>query len=161
LKDVSGLGFYRGIVTGFNKAFVIDEDIKDQLIMQDSKSNEIIKPLLRGRDIKRWTIDYKDIYLIFTRRGIEIDNYPAIKSYLKSFKENLTPKNDGQKIGRKPGDYEWFEIQDSTEYYPEFEKDKLIYPNLAPELFAVFDNNKFFTNQKCFIITSDTVDLKY
>jgi hypothetical protein len=161
LKEIPELRFNRGVVTGFNEAFVISETIKDQLIKQDLKSNEIIKPLLRGKDVKKWNIDYKKLYLLFTRRGINIDDYPAVKTYLKQFKEKLTPRNEGQKIGRKPGDYEWFEIQDSTSYYQEFEKNKLIYPNLAPELFVVFDENKFYTNQKCFIITSNSINLKY
>lgn len=64
-----------GIKTGFNKAFIIDEETKNKLIIEDSKNKEIIKPLLRGRDINKWRISYKHLYIIFTRRGIDINKY--------------------------------------------------------------------------------------
>ncbi|MDP3065260.1 MAG: TaqI-like C-terminal specificity domain-containing protein, partial [Methanobacteriaceae archaeon] len=160
LMDISNIQIFYGIKTGYNKAFVIDEKTKNDLIDEDPNSIEIIKPLLTGRDIKRWMINYKNLYLIFTRRGIDIDMYPAIKMYLSQFKERLTPKNAGQRTGRKPGPYEWYEIQDAVDYYEEFDKNKLIYPNLASSLFVVFDENGYYTNQKCFIITSD-INLKF
>lgn len=71
-----------GIKTGFNKAFIIDEETKNKLIIEDSKNKEIIKPLLRGRDINKWRISYKHLYIIFTRRGIDINKYPVIKEFL-------------------------------------------------------------------------------
>jgi adenine-specific DNA-methyltransferase len=81
--------FYRGILTGFNDAFVIDGPTKDYLISEHESSGEIIKPFLRGRDIKRWHVEPQDCWLIFTRRGIEIDAYPAIKRYLEKYKKAL------------------------------------------------------------------------
>lgn len=161
LKEFSDLNFYRGILTGYNEAFIIDKFTKQALIKEDPKSEEIIKPMIRGRDVLRWVINYKDIYLIFTRRGIDIDSYPAVKRYLEQFKDRLTPKNKGQKIGRKPGDYEWFEIQDTVAYYYEFEQEKIVYPVIVPRTFAVYDNRGFFTNDKCFIITSNNLNLKF
>ncbi|MDD3753835.1 MAG: TaqI-like C-terminal specificity domain-containing protein [Methanobacterium sp.] len=94
------------------------------------------------------------------KKFMVIELYPAIKKYLLQFKEKLTPKNAGQKIGRKPGSYEWYEIQDAVDYYKQFEKDKLIYPNLASSLYVVFDGDQYYTNQKCFIITSN-INLKF
>lgn len=158
IKDVT---IYFGIKTGFNKAFVIDKQTKDKLVEEDPKSKDIIKPLITGKDVKRYKLDYNDLFLIFTRRGIDIEEYPAIKNYLIQFKEKLTPKNEGQKIGRKPGDYEWFEIQDTVDFFLEFEKPKLIYPEMAPRLFAVFDENRYYTNSKAFIITSKNFNLKF
>jgi adenine-specific DNA-methyltransferase len=66
-----------GIITGFNEAFVIDAETRAKLIAEDPKSAEIIKPFLRGRDIKRYEINNPNLYLIFTRRGIDIKKYPA------------------------------------------------------------------------------------
>jgi hypothetical protein len=160
IMDISNIQIFYGIKTGYNEAFVINEKTKNDLITKDPNSIDIIKPLLTGRDIKRWMINYKNLYLIFTRRGIDIDLYPAIKDYLSQFKEKLTPKNAGQTIGRKSGPYEWYEIQDAVDYYEEFDKNKLIYPNLASSLFVVFDENGYYTNQKCFIVTSD-INLKF
>ncbi|NAT11351.1 restriction endonuclease subunit R, partial [ANME-1 cluster archaeon AG-394-G06] len=83
---------YRGIVTGLNYAFVIDAETRKRLIAENPKSAELIKPFLAGRDIKRYQPPQSDKYLIFTRRGVNIREYPAIESYLKQFKEKLMPK---------------------------------------------------------------------
>jgi hypothetical protein len=152
LKDISGLGFYRGLLTGYNDAFVIDKKIRDDLIKQNPKNEEIIKPLLRGRDIKKWKLDFQELYLIWTYVGVPIENYPLIKKHLDLYEEKLKKRTD-------QGNH-WWELRHCN-YYLEFEKEKLIYPNLAPKLFAVFDEKGFYTNQKCFIITSDTINLKY
>src|SRR5690606_9648048 len=73
---------YRGVLTGLNEAFVIDADTRKALIKADRKSAEVIKPFLAGRDIKRYQQPKSGKYLIFTRRGIDIDKYPAIKEHL-------------------------------------------------------------------------------
>jgi len=147
---------YRGIVTGLNNAFVIDEDTKRRLINEDPASAEVIKPFLAGRDIKGYKRPISDKYVIFTRRGIDISKYPAILAHLQEFKQQLMPKPEdwkGEWKGRKPGSYKWYEIQDSTEYYREFEKDKIIYPNICKKPEFTFDDELYYTNQKCFIIS--------
>jgi len=150
---------YRGVLTGLNEAFVIDASIRDKLIAEDPKSEELIKPFLLGRDIKRYRLPHSERYLIFTRRGISIDQYPAIKKYLHQYKERLTPRLANWKgdkwPGRKPGFYQWYEIQDAIDYYNEFEKPKIIYPNICKRPEFTFDENGLYTNQKCFIISVD------
>jgi adenine-specific DNA-methyltransferase len=150
---------YRGVLTGLNEAFVIDEETKNRLIVEDERSKEIIKPFLAGRDIKRYQQPKSNSFLIFTRRGIDINKYTAIKNYLLQFKAQLTPKPKGYDgtgwKGRKPGSYLWYEMQDAIDYYEEFEKPKIIYPNICKQPEFTFDNNKWFTNQKCFIIALD------
>lgn len=146
---------YRGVLTGLNKAFVIDEATKDRLIAEDPKSAEVIKPFLAGREIKKYKKPIAENYLIFTRRGIDIKKYPAILSYLQHFKQELMPKPKdwkGEWAGRKPGPYQWYEIQDSINYYQEFEAKKIIYPNICKKPEFTFDDESFYTNQKCFII---------
>lgn len=126
--------FFRGVTTGLNEAFVIDTATKERLIAKNVKSAEVIKPLLQGEDIRRWHITPKDRWLIFTRRGINIDSYPAIKAHLSQWKEELTPKTKSdQKKGRKPGRYQWYEIQDDVAYYEIFESPKIIFPDIAKE----------------------------
>ncbi len=141
--------FYRGIITGFNEAFVVDRETKERLIAEDSKSAEILKPFLRGRDVKRWQVEFQDLWLIFTRRGIDIEEFPAIKNHLLQFKNRLLP--DGKR-GRKRGSYEWFEIQDNIAYWKEFEQPKIIYPNICDVNKFSWDESGFYTNQKAFII---------
>ena len=84
---------YRGIVTGYNDAFIIDEATKELLEKSHISSSEIIKPFLEGRDLNKWNNVDIQKYIIFTRRGIKINNYPAIKDYLLQFEERLTPRN--------------------------------------------------------------------
>jgi len=144
--------FYYGIKTGLNDAFVIDKQTKDHLISEHPSSSEVIKPLLRGRDVKRWCVDYQDLYLIFTRRGVNIKNYPAIEKYLSQYKDRLTAGVDG---GRKAGSYQWYEIQDNIAYWQEFEQPKIIYPNICKRNEFAWDESGYYTNQKAFIISSD------
>lgn len=161
IKDIKGLNIYRGVLTGLNEAFIVDEATKNKLIEEDLNNSNIIKPLISGKDIQPWNINYNDSYLIFTKRGIDINQYPSILNYLELFKEKLMPKKPGHKIGRKPGNYEWYEIQDSVDYYLEFEKEKLVYPEIKQFLFSVYDDQKFFVNKTCFIMTSTKCNLKY
>ncbi len=89
------------------------------------------------------------------RRGIEIENYPAIKKHLENLKDKLTPKPadwKGEWNGRKPGSYKWFEIQDTIAYYPDFEKEKIVYPTIGKEPRFTFDDEKYFTGDTTFII---------
>ena len=89
LEEYVDGSFYRGVVTGCNDAFVISESIRQQLIVEDSRSSELIKPVLRGRDLKTWKTESTGYYLIFTRQGIDIERYPVIKDYLSQFRESL------------------------------------------------------------------------
>jgi hypothetical protein len=163
LGDYAGGKIYYGIKTGLNEAFVIDADTRDKLIAKDPKSEELIKPFLVGKDIKRYQPLKSEQYLIFTRRGVDIQQYPAIERYLLQFKERLMPKPEdwkGEKWpGRKPGDYEWYEIQDTVAYYAEFEKPKIIIPAIVKTASYAFDMEGFYSNDKTSIISSDDLYL--
>jgi hypothetical protein len=120
--------FYYGIKTGLNDAFVVDQSTRDRLIAEHPSSAKVLKPFLRGRDVKRWRVEPQDLWLIFTRRGIDIKKYPAIHRYLKEYKDRLMPGVPG---GRKPGSYEWYEIQDNIAYWQEFEQPKIVAPAIT------------------------------
>jgi hypothetical protein len=120
---------YRGITTGYNDAFEIDETERLALIREDKSSNELIKPLLKGKDLSRWTTPVATRWIIFARRGTRLADYPAIERHLSHFRDRLKPKPKGWTgtwSGRKPGSYEWFEIQDNVAYWPIFEKKKIV-----------------------------------
>lgn len=151
--------FYRGILTGLNEAFVIDRAQRDELIAQDPKSAEIIKPFLRGRDVKRWRVDSQDLWLIFTRRGVDIDAYPACKAHLQAFRKQLEPKPadwngkvQGAWPGRKPGIYEWFHIQDNIAYWQEFEQPKIVFPDIALSPQFAWDSRNHYLANTAYII---------
>lgn len=90
LKDW-GIQINYGIKTGLNEAFVIDRQTRDRLIAEDPKSAEIIKPMLRGRDVKRYGYEFSELYLILVKYGFsdELFRYPAIHKHLKSFEPQL------------------------------------------------------------------------
>ncbi len=154
LKDSYGSP-YRGVLTGLNEAFVIDRATRDTIIQQDPFSADLIKPYLKGKDLKKWHAQPRDLYIIFTRRGTDIDAYPGIKKHLERYKERLLPKpKDWPSTkpwpGRKAGAYQWFEIQDTVAYYEEFEKPKLIYGHFQPEPLFSMDTTNVFCNNKCY-----------
>ena len=139
--------FYYGIKTGFNEAFVIDRATRDKLIAEHSSSAEIIKPFLRGRDVKRWRMEYQDLYLIFTKKGIDIKKYPAIENYLSQYKNRLEIR---------AGDSKWFELQASPAEVNRFERRKIVYPDIASSCEFAFDNNSIFPDCTLFFIPSES-----
>ncbi len=141
---------YYGIKTGLNEAFVIDKITRDRLISEHPSSEEVIKPFLRGRDVKRWCVEYKDLWIIFTRRGIDIKKYPAIEQYLSQYKQKLTPG-----IGRKVGSYKWYEIQDNIAYWQEFEQPKIIIPAIVNNVEYTLDLCGYYSNDKTSICITD------
>jgi methylase of polypeptide subunit release factors len=143
---------YRGVTTGLNRVFVIDHSTRERIIGEDPKSAEIIKPWLRGRDVSRWNVEPKDRYVIFTRRGIDIDRYPGAKEYLSQFKDRLMP---GTEEGRKAGSYEWYEIQDTTAYYAEFSQPKIVWAKYGIEPAFAYDTQGYFCTNTVFIIPTD------
>jgi type I restriction-modification system DNA methylase subunit len=158
IEEYVGAKIYRGILTGLNEAFIIDEKKRDELIHEDSRNEELIKPFLTGAESKRYSIKSKKKYIIFTRRGIDILQYPSILRYLEQFRNKLSPKKSKeQEIGRKPGNYEWYEIQDSTAYYEDFEKPKIIWGNLATRSsFSLDETNEFYVNAPACILTTNS-----
>ncbi len=157
LGDYVSGRMYRGIVTGFNDAFYIDEATRKQLIDADVSSAEVIKPMLRGQDLRPWYQEDEGRFLIFTRRGIDIDSFPAIKAYLERYRDRLEPMPnnwDRRKnwIGRKSGPYQWFEIQDSTAYFEEFEVPKILWPDITKLPRFSWDGKGKYVNQKCYLI---------
>lgn len=163
LKDMP-ISVNYGIKTGYNDAFFIDEDTKERLIAEDPKSAELIKPLLRGRDIQAWVPAWDNLYLIgtFPSLKLDIDDCPAIKNYLLSFGfERL--EQSGVKGSRKKTQNKWFETQDSISYYEEFSKPKIMYPNMTSLFPFIYDEKGFWGNDKTFMITAndDSVNLKF
>lgn len=153
LKDWD-INIYRGILTGYNEAFIIDGKKKDQLIAEDPKSAEIIRPILRGRDIKRYSYDFADLYIIttFPSLKIDIEQYPAVKDHLLSFGYDRL-KQTGHTGARKKTNNQWFETQDSISYRDDFSKQKIMYPNMTKFLPFYLDENGFMQNDKSFMIT--------
>ena len=161
-----------GIKTGFNDAFIITTVKREEILAncqtedERRRTAELIRPILRGRDIKRYGYDWANLWLIatFPSRHYDIDKYPSIKQYLLSFgierleQTGKTHIVNGDKVkARKKTNNKWFETQDSISYWEDFLKPKIIYPNMTKYMPFVFDDKMYLTNQKCFIITGKYV----
>jgi hypothetical protein len=157
LGDYVGRRFFRGITTGLNEAFMIDSETKNALVAQDKRGAELIKPVVGGEDIRRWVLHNRDLWLIFARRGVDIDNFPAIREHLSRWKTDLAPKKtSSDKAGRKPGRYRWYEIQDDVAYYEIFESPKIIFPDIAKgPRFCLDTQGNYLANTAYCLGTSD------
>ena len=163
LKNYLDIKPYRGILTGFNEAFIVADSTRNDLVKDDPNCAEIIRPILRGQDIKRWNSPWKNLWMIFTRRGIDIDNYPSIKRYLSQYQRQLEPRpkqldsDTGRKwIGRKSGNYKWYEIQDPVEYWKAFEKPKILYQEINTfPTYSIDYSGNFLNNKVFFLPTAD------
>ena len=141
----------RGVLTGLNEAFIIDRTTKDMLVANDPRNAEIIKPLVVGDDVRKYEINYRERYLIFSRRGIDIEKYPEVKKHLEQWKEKLAPKKSKKdEVGRKPGRYQWYELQDTTEYFKDFGKPKIIYPDIGITCRFTLDEVGYFPEATSF-----------
>jgi len=161
LCNIRGVQICRGVTTGYNPAFIIDENIKDILIGRNNKARQVIKPLLQGRNIRKWYYNFDGNYLIFTRRGYDINSIKSIKTHLEAFKKFLKPKNGDTEYGRKPGSYQWFEIQDNVAYYKEFNKPKIIWGLTADKWAFAYDEDNHYLPSNGYILTSESFSVKY
>ena len=163
LKEVEGVKIYRGVTTGYNPAFIISNEKRDRLIAEDYKNSRVIKNMLQGRNIRKWYYNESEENLIFTRRGTDIEKFPAIKNHLYAFYKNLKPKtlNDNAE-GRKPGNYKWFEILDNTAYYLEFEKpEKIIWGLTADKWAYTLDTEQHYLPSNAYILTSKNIPIRF
>ena len=160
-----------GIKTGYNDAFIIDTDTKDKLIKADPKNAEIIRPILRGKDIKRYKYNFSNLWIIaipcgFTNKKSSNnknkekwfkENYSVIYKYFVEREEFLSLHRSSSTKGLykrdDQGDY-WWELR-SCKYMNDFNKQKIIYPETTQGAYFVLDNDSFFIDKTCFIMTGN------
>lgn len=159
--------FYYGIKTGLNEAFVITREQRDSLIAQDANSADVIKPFLRGRDVKRWNVESQDLWLIFIPWHFPLhedssitgpsekaetafrEGYPAIYRHLLSFKAELSARNPAETGVR----YEWYALQRwASSYWREFETGKIVYPDIYLHQSFSWDIGKYYLANTCYFI---------
>ena len=167
LKDWD-INIYRGVLTGYNEAFIISTEKRDEILAncqtedERTRTAELIRPILRGRDIKRYGYNWDGLYLIatFPSRHYDIEKYPAVKKYLLGFgieRLEQTGKShivNGEKIkARKKTNNKWFETQDSISYWEDFSKPKILWKRVGSILrFCYNDNEALGLDSTCFAI---------
>ncbi len=166
LKDWD-INIYRGVLTGYNDAFIINGEKKEEILNnckteeERLKTIELIRPILRGRDIKRYSYDFADLYLIatFPSLKIDIEEYPAVKEHLMSFGSDRL-KQTGEKGARKKTNNKWFETQDSIGYWEDFYKPKIVWKRIGSILRFAYDDRKCFTlDSTCFATGNNVIYL--
>ena len=149
LSQVDDIKINRGITTGANSIFIIPKELGDKLILKNPKNSEIIKPVLKGAEIKRYEVKDFNNYIILTKTGVEIENYPDVYEYLVENKKELENVYEAKKGMKK-----WFELRKCS-YYDSFEDEKLIWTRLSSiNSFAIstkkeysIDSTSFATGQ--------------
>ena len=143
-----------GIKTGYNKAFIIDNQTKEALVATDPRSTEVLKPVLRGRDIRRYQADWAGQWLIDTHNGyedvppIKVDEYPAIKDHLDNFHARLERRHDK---GITP-----YNLRNCA-YHEEFVKEKLFWIDLTEEGRFAYDDGEVFCVNSAYMMTGDSI----
>jgi len=146
-----------GIKTGYNEAFIIDEAKRNELIAVNPKSVEIIKPLLRGRDIQKYVADDVVNWVIgtFPSKKIDIDVYLGVKSYLETFGKTI--HQTGEKGSRKKTSHKWFETQDNIAFWQDFDKPKLVWKRIGSILRFCYDESGAYCLDSTCIATGSKV----
>ena len=143
-----------GIKTGYDDAFIICNETKDALIKEDPKSAELIKPVLKGKDIQRYQANWAGLWLIDTHNGygnvppVEVDNYIAIKRHLYKSYRKLEKRSDK---GITP-----YNLRNCA-YYEEFSKKKLVWIELAETGRFCYDESGIYCEATCFIMTGENI----
>ncbi|EAH5345853.1 class I SAM-dependent DNA methyltransferase, partial [Campylobacter jejuni] len=159
LKEWHGLNIYRGILTGYNEAFIITTEKRNEILAnckdeaEKERTAKLIRKMLRGRDIKRYSYEWAGLWVIgtFPSLKIDIEQYPALKQYLSQFLPRI--EQSGEKGCRKKTSNKWFETQDNIAYYEEFEKEKIVWNRISSDLCFSYDNQKNFILDSMFSIT--------
>ena len=150
-----------GIKTGCNEAFIVSTEKRNEILAncqtedERKRTEELIRPILRGRDIKRYGYNWANLWLINTHNGIRgklerihIENYPAVKEHLDQYWDKISKRADK---GDSP-----YNLRNCA-YLEDFSKPKIIYPNMTKYMPFVYDEKALLTNQKCFIITGENI----
>lgn len=152
---IDDIEIYRGITTGLNDAFIIDKPTRDRLISEDPKSEDLIEPILRGRDIKRWKIEFAGQYLLFIKWNTEIENYPAVKRDLDNFRDRLEKRPEA-----RSGRYNWYCLaRYGSNYYREFEKPKIVWQRVTNSFKFILDTDKLYILDSMAFMISNKVSV--
>ena len=154
LSDMEGISIYRGVTTGFNPAFIISDERKEELIKEDVLNRAIVKNMLQGRNIRKWYYNESDENLLQTGFDIDIQNdYPTIYDHLLLYKDDLTVRADQGK--------NWWNLR-ACKYYSEFERgEKIIWGLTADKWAFTIDKKQHYLPSNGYILTSTEIPIKY
>lgn len=169
-----GIEFNRGITSGYNNAYYIDEDTRNALVAADAKNSEVIKPILRGRDVSRYSYEFKKNWVLYIPWHFPLHKdesisgaseiaekafkkeYPTIYKHLSQFKDKLSSRNKAETGVR----YEWYALQRfANTFFDNFSKDKVIWLVLTDKASFAYEKEGLLVNDSVFLMIGD--NLKY
>ncbi|GAA8567850.1 hypothetical protein HpDR60_15630 [Helicobacter pylori] len=167
-----------GIKTGANEAFIIPTEKREEILNacktqeERERTERLIKPILRGKDIKRYSYEWADLWVIIAKFGshefLEVE-YPTIYNHLLQYKDQLEQRGQcrysrGPQNSNKPypGQHHWLELDNNPKdsYLQDFEKEKIVYPETSQGAYFAYKNSGIFLEKTAFMIVSDAYNLK-
>ncbi len=154
LADIEGVNINRGVTTGYNPAFIINDAKRQQLLIKDTKNGDIIKNMLQGRNIRKWYYNESDEFLLQTGFDIDIKHdYPSIFVHMVQYESELSIRADQGK--------DWWNLR-ACKYYPEFERtEKIIWGLTADKWAFTIDTEQHYLPSNGYILTSTKLPVKY
>jgi type I restriction-modification system DNA methylase subunit len=150
LKEYAQVQIYSGIKTGCNSIFWIDDKTRNELVLADGKSSQIIKKFVKGEDIRKYHFTENNLYLIYTHSCINIDEYPAVKNYLAQFKSRLESR---------AGNQSWWQLQQAQNRGNIWENPKIVYPDICKESRFTFDSEGIYVDMPGFVLPTSNLYL--
>ena len=136
LADVLPARPARGIVTGCNRAFVIDRATRDRLLADEPAAAPLVRRFIKGRDLRRWLPEPDERWILLVDRGTSLAQLPAVRAHLARFRDALEPGT-----GRKPGTYRWYELQDPVGVHAASRAPRLFYQDIQTEPACCLDDS--------------------
>ena len=177
LDKWSNIKIFRGILTGYNKAFIVDKNIKKQIVKDEPSASNLLKPLLRGKDIKQYTYEDSELYLINTHNGysdkngqivnrIHIDDYPVVKTFLENIEEKRLSGVFGEKEKKAKGLFKRDDQGDTPynlrncAYMSDFDNEKIVWKILGENLaFSIAGSGVFISASAAAIVSKNNIYL--
>ncbi|MCC6489349.1 MAG: Eco57I restriction-modification methylase domain-containing protein [Candidatus Hydrogenedentes bacterium] len=151
LIDVVGGRICMGIKSGLTEAFVISRQQRDSIVRKNRKADEILRPFLQGRNIRRYRLEPSDEYLVYTYHGIDMRGYPAVLEHLRPFRKRLEGRATRQA---------WYELQQPQYAYVKLlEGPKLVFPDIATGCRFAFDGNGYFGANTVYFLPTENLPL--
>lgn len=155
LRECIGGAFFRGVMSGCNSAFIVDGQTRASLIEEDAAAREVIKPVIAGRDIKRWSIERREEWLLFCPWDFELERYPSIKRHLTRFKDVLSTRPDVLQNRHKW----WCLSRYGAGFTGDYEKPKIMFPDIAVSMRFAYDDRGTYGKNTTYSIPTDDMFL--
>ena len=162
LCNTPGLIHHLGTKSGCNNVYIINENLAKEMISECPSCAAIVKPCIRGADIRKGFIKYNHEYIILTYKGVDISMYPPVEKYLQEHYDELAPRKPGSKQGRSNyNNRKWYELQSNIKNHELYAQNKLLYPVIVEKFCCIYDDNGYYPSDSVGVIVCESEELTY